>query len=137
MVLKTVLKVQLSCDKCKKKILKLVSNIQGVDKIEIDAVKDTLTVTGDANPYEIIVNARKAVKCVEVLTIGPPQAPQKKPDEKKPDEKKPDEKKPANKVDEKCPFVPCNLHMPNNSVAYQPVAVVHMDQDPCTTCSIM
>ncbi|KAF5768928.1 putative heavy metal-associated domain, HMA, heavy metal-associated domain superfamily [Helianthus annuus] len=117
MVQMTVLKVRLSSEKCKKKILKSVSDIDGVDKIEIDTTKDTLTVTGDADPYMIIIKARKVIKCVEVVTIGPPP--------KKPEEKKPEEKKPV-----------C-ICIPPPYVASNPVAVVHMTQEPCTTCSIM
>ncbi|KAJ0464073.1 putative heavy metal-associated domain, HMA, heavy metal-associated domain superfamily [Helianthus annuus] len=90
MVQRTVLKVRLSCEKCRKKILKSVSGLYGVDKIEIDAAKDTLTVTGDADPYVIIKQARKVIKCVEVVTIGPPPQPPKKPEEKKSVDKKPE-----------------------------------------------
>ncbi|KAK4346869.1 hypothetical protein RND71_033208 [Anisodus tanguticus] len=77
MVQKTVLKVDVSCDKCKKKILKAVSGLPGVEKIEIDGVKGTLSVTGNADPYEVIVRSRKAGKFAEVVSIGPPPAPTK------------------------------------------------------------
>lgn len=62
--------------------------------MEVDGAKGTLTVTGDADPYEIIVKSRKAGKFVEVVSIGPPpkQEEKKKPDEKKAEEKKPDQK---------------------------------------------
>ncbi|KAM7516217.1 hypothetical protein LguiA_005800 [Lonicera macranthoides] len=111
MVHKTVLKVEISCEKCKKKLLKAVSGLEGVDKIEIDGAKGTLTITGDADPYEIIVRTRKTGKFVEVVTIGPPPAPPKpdppkKPEEKKVDEKKTDEKKPDEKKAE------AHIHMP-------------------------
>ncbi|KAE8010528.1 hypothetical protein FH972_006895 [Carpinus fangiana] len=82
MVQRTVLKVDISCLKCKKKLFKAVSALQGVDKVEADAAKGTLTVTGDADPYEIIVRARKVGKFAEVVSIGPPPAPPKKPDPK-------------------------------------------------------
>ncbi|PWA52072.1 hypothetical protein CTI12_AA357070 [Artemisia annua] len=107
---------------------------EGVDKIEIDAAKDTVAITGDGDPYEIIVQARKAVKCgVEVVTIGPPP---KKPDEKKPDEKKPGDEKPKDKGCT-CIFPPPYIHYPHSCLACRQVAVVHMNPDPCTTCSIM
>ncbi|XP_023749089.1 heavy metal-associated isoprenylated plant protein 43 [Lactuca sativa] len=122
MVQRTVLKVLLSCEKCKKKLLKSVSSLQGVDKIEIDGAKGTLTVTGDADPYEIILQARKAIKWVEVVTIGPP--PPKQDDEKKPPEKNPDQN-----------FHICSFN--NTCVVCQPWAVVHMPPEPCTTCTIM
>ncbi|GAV90942.1 HMA domain-containing protein [Cephalotus follicularis] len=94
MVQRTVLKVEISCEKCKKQLLKAVSALQGVDKIEIDAAKGTLTVTGDADPYEIIVRARKVGKFAEVISIGPPpkQDAKKKPEENKPKEKKSEDK---------------------------------------------
>jgi hypothetical protein len=52
--------------------------IAGVDKVEVDAAKGTLTVTGNADPCEIIVCIRKAGKCAEVVSIGPPPEPDKK-----------------------------------------------------------
>lgn len=65
-----------------------------------------MTITGDADPYEIIVRTRKTGKFVEVVTIGPPPAPPKKPEEKKTDEKKTDGKKPDEKKAE------AHIHMP-------------------------
>ncbi|KAG5241190.1 heavy-metal-associated domain-containing family protein [Salix suchowensis] len=96
MVQRTVLKADISCQKCKKKFLKAVSSLEGVDTIEVDQGKGTLTVTGDADPYDIILRSRKTGKHVEVVSIGPPPAPpKKKPEvEKKPVEKKPEEKPP-------------------------------------------
>ncbi|KAI3794238.1 hypothetical protein L1987_36867 [Smallanthus sonchifolius] len=127
MVQRTVLKVHLSCEKRRTKILKSVSDLDSVDKIEIDVAKDTVTVTGDADPCDIIKQARKVVKCVEVVTVGPPP--------KKPEVKKPE------------PIIPPCIYMPPSCVGSccavpscvvcRPLAVVHTAQDPCTTCSIM
>ncbi|KAM3363093.1 heavy metal-associated isoprenylated plant protein 43 [Capsicum galapagoense] len=85
MVQKTVLKVDVSCDKCKKKILKAVSGLPGVEKVEIDEAKGTLSVTGDADPYKVIVRSRKAGKFAEVVSIGPPPPPPKPDATKKPE----------------------------------------------------
>ncbi|XAR73842.1 hypothetical protein NMG60_11007945 [Bertholletia excelsa] len=95
MVQRTVLKVDVSDQKSKKKLLKAVTGLKGVDKIEVDEARGTLSVTGDADPYEIITRTRKAGKFAQVVTIGPPPAPPKQQQEgqKKPDEKKPDDKK--------------------------------------------
>nr|XP_043633469.1 heavy metal-associated isoprenylated plant protein 2-like [Erigeron canadensis] len=132
MVQKTVLKVKLSCQKCKKRILTSITGLQGIDKIEIDPAKETLTVTGDADPYCVIIQARKIIKCIEVVTIGPPPSV-KNPEEKKPDTKKPSEDKKPDIV-----FVPSCIPMPKTCVACPQVAVVHMKEDPCyTACSIM
>ncbi|KAK7406742.1 hypothetical protein VNO78_08372 [Psophocarpus tetragonolobus] len=133
MVKKTVLKVEISCQKCKRKLLKIVSSIQGVDKIEADEGKGTLTVTGDADPYEIIVRIRKAGKHAEVVSVGPPQAPPKQ-DQKKPEEKKPDPKK-----DEKAPQAQPYMQMPCYYPPCQPQpVVVYMNrcEDPTPSCTI-
>ncbi|XP_062143537.1 heavy metal-associated isoprenylated plant protein 43-like [Alnus glutinosa] len=132
MVQRTVLKVDISCLKCKKKLLKAVSALQGVDKVETDAAMGTLTVTGDADPYEIIVRTRKAGKFAEVVSIGPPPAPPKK-DEKKPEEKKPDPKKPDQMTEVYIPYMPYNCHV-CEQVAMVPVGLW---DEPTPSCSIL
>lgn len=108
-----------------------------MDKIEADEGKGTLTVTGDADPYEIIVRIRKAGKHVEVVSIGPPPAPptQKKPEEKKkPEEnKKPDPVKQNPKTPE--PY----MQMPYYYPPHQHVAVVPMYkwEEPNPSCTIL
>lgn len=84
--------------------IRLVS-IAGVDIVEVDATKGTLTVTGAADPYEVILRTKKTSKCVEVVSIGPPPAPPKPPEQKKPEEKKPppEKKPPVNNPEEKKP----------------------------------
>ncbi|XVE82576.1 hypothetical protein DITRI_Ditri16bG0016800 [Diplodiscus trichospermus] len=77
MVKKTVLKVDILCHKCKKKLLNATSGLQDVDKIEVDVAKGTISVTGDADPYNIILCARKVGKFVELVSVGPPPAPPK------------------------------------------------------------
>ncbi|KAF3441004.1 hypothetical protein FNV43_RR19290 [Rhamnella rubrinervis] len=141
MVQRTVLKVDIECQKCKKKVLKAVSGLEGVDKIETDAGKGTLTVTGNADPYEIIVRTRKAGKFAEVVSVGPPPAPPKQDGPKKPDDKKPSQKKPDDKKsDPKAP-----VHMPSHAACpvchSQRINVVLLDRwsnhDPNPSCSIM
>ncbi|CAN1814046.1 ToMV susceptible protein tm-1(GCR26) [Linum perenne] len=91
---RTVLRVDISCAKCKKKLLKAVS-----------------VVPGNADPYEVIVRTKRTGNYVEVVSIGPPPPPPpssskqqqpKGPDDKKSgggdgkkdgDQKKTDEKK--------------------------------------------
>lgn len=82
--------------------IRLVSTA-GVDIVEADATKGTLTVTGAADPYEVILRTKKTGKCVEVVSIGPPPAPPKPPEQNKPEEKKhpPEKKPPGNKPEEK------------------------------------
>ncbi|XWS45460.1 hypothetical protein CRYUN_Cryun15aG0138500 [Craigia yunnanensis] len=125
MVKKTVLKVDTSCHKCKKKLLKAISGLQGVDKIEVDAAKGTISVTGDADPYEIIVCTRKAGKYVDLVSVGPPPAPPKQESQKKPEDKKPDPK--------------AQIHNPASCPVCQQMSVVYLDgyAEPNIACSIM
>ncbi|CAA2952541.1 heavy metal-associated isoprenylated plant 43-like [Olea europaea subsp. europaea] len=127
MVQKTVLKVDISCDKCKKKLLKAVSGLQGIDKVEVDGTKGTLTVTGDADPYEILVKTRKAGKYVEVVSIGPPPAQQKQDGPKKAEEKKPKEE------------VQAHIHTPFTCPICERIPVIPMTrwEEPSPPCSIM
>ncbi|KAF8012637.1 hypothetical protein BT93_I0714 [Corymbia citriodora subsp. variegata] len=136
MVKKTVLKVSIPCEKCKKKLLKAVSTLEGVDKIEVDSSKGMLTVTGDVDPYDVVLRARKAGKYAEIVSIGPPPPPpkqdeKKKPEEKKPEEKKPEEKKPETKA--------THIHPPCDCPVCWQMAVVHTPiwEEPQPSCSIM
>ncbi|KAF5182278.1 hypothetical protein FRX31_028135 [Thalictrum thalictroides] len=89
MVQKTVLKVNITCKKCQKQLLKAATGLPGVDKIEVDAAKGTLSVTGDADPYKIIGRIKKTKKFIEIVTIGPPPPPPKSGgDQKKPEDPK-------------------------------------------------
>ncbi|KAL6011383.1 hypothetical protein ACLOJK_001829 [Asimina triloba] len=140
MVQRTVLKVDISCEKCKKKVLKAVSGLQGVDKIELDGAKGTVTITGNADPLEIITRTRKTGKLIEVVSIGPPPAPPKQDGgggQKKPEEKKPEQDK-KQQTDQKAQaqFLP-PLHVP----PYCPVCDhmrTHMETyDAPASCSIL
>ncbi|XP_022752317.1 heavy metal-associated isoprenylated plant protein 43-like [Durio zibethinus] len=130
MVKKTVLKVDISSHKSKKKLLKAISGLQGVDKIEVDSAKGTISVTGDADPYEIIVRTRKAGKFVELVSVGPPPAPPKQEPQKKPDEPKKGNKKPDPKAE---------IHDPDTCPVCQQMSFVYMDRhaELNTACSIM
>ncbi|CAL5324360.1 unnamed protein product [Camellia sinensis] len=139
MVQRTVLKVDISCQKCKKKLLRAVSGLRGVDKIEADEAKGTLTVTGDADPYEIILRTRKTGKFSEVVTIGPPPPPPKdgpkKPDDKKPTEKKPDQKAQAQFQVQ----AQAHIHTPHSCPVCDRMAFVQVARwdEPNPSCSIM
>ncbi|CAN0861652.1 Heavy metal-associated isoprenylated plant protein 34 [Linum grandiflorum] len=102
---RTVVRVDISCSKCKKKILKAVSLVPGVDKVEIDEVKGTVAVTGNADPYEIITRIRKRGKDVEVLSIGPPPSKQHDGDGGGQQLRKPDDKEAGGGDNNKKPSV--------------------------------
>ncbi|PIN16624.1 Copper chaperone [Handroanthus impetiginosus] len=140
MAQKTVLKVDISCQKCKKKVLKAVSGLPGVDKVEIDGAKGTVSVTGDADadPYEIIVKTRKAGKYAEVVSIGAPpkqEAEKKKPDhEKKPEEKKPQEQQKTPQIHDHISALP---FIPRPICERIPVVPMTRWEEPTQQCSIL
>ncbi|XP_061947278.1 heavy metal-associated isoprenylated plant protein 39-like isoform X2 [Populus nigra] len=88
---KAVLKVELHDEKAKKKAMKTVSGLSGVDSLSIDMKEKKMTVTGDIDPVCIVSKLRKLC-CTEIVTVGPAKEPEKKKDEtpKKPagDQKK-------------------------------------------------
>ncbi|KZV25955.1 hypothetical protein F511_08900 [Dorcoceras hygrometricum] len=141
MVQKTVLRVDVSCEKCKKKIIKAVSGLRGIDKVEVDGVKGILSVTGDADPYEIIIRTRKAAKFVEVVSVGPPPAPQKKEAQNKSEDKKPKEKKADEKKSDQKAQSPAQFQFPLQYPVYEGIRVVPMtrweDPPPHSQCSIL
>ncbi|KAJ3694323.1 hypothetical protein LUZ60_009803 [Juncus effusus] len=132
MAKRTELKVDISCEKCKQKVLKAVSGLEGIDKIDANSEKGTLVVTGDVDPIDVIVRVRKAGKRAEIITIGPPPKPEEK---KKEDEKKKAEEK--KKGEEKKKEPQYFFHIPSNypTCSHQPVVIV---DDYChTSCNIM
>ncbi|CAK9178496.1 unnamed protein product [Ilex paraguariensis] len=80
---KTIVSVDLLCSKCRKKVMKLISSVEGINSIVLDPSKNTVTVTGEADPVRIIKKVRKFSRSAQIISVGPPK------DEKK-DEKKND-----------------------------------------------
>ncbi|CAL5378066.1 unnamed protein product [Camellia sinensis] len=74
---KLVLKVDVDDEKIKQKAMKLVSNISGVESIAINMNEAKMTVIGDVDPVVVVSKLRK-FRYTELLTIGPPEAPEKK-----------------------------------------------------------
>ncbi|KAL6651881.1 hypothetical protein ACP70R_010806 [Stipagrostis hirtigluma subsp. patula] len=126
---RTVLRVDTSCAKCKRKVLQAVSGLQGVDKIEVDSKKGTMTVTGSVDPVDVIVQTRKAGKRANVVTIGPPP----KPEEKKPEQQ--GEKKTEKKATEQ-PATVFVHHVPSWPACPRYHERVVCEYDP-PSCSIM
>ncbi|KAG6743396.1 hypothetical protein D5086_031279 [Populus alba] len=88
---KAVLKVELHDEKAKKKAMKTVSGLAGVDSVSIDMKEKKLTVTGGIDPVCIVGKLRKLCH-TDIVTVGPAKEPEKKKEEppKKPagDQKK-------------------------------------------------
>ena len=62
--------------------MKLVATVEGITSIVLDPSKNTVTVTGEADPVKIIHKVRKFRRSASVVSIGPPK-PEEKKDEKK------------------------------------------------------
>ncbi|KAM6559923.1 hypothetical protein CsatA_029162 [Cannabis sativa] len=74
---KTVLKVVINCEKCKKDILQAITKLSGIDEIVVDAEKDSLTVVGEVDPIMLAKKIKKNTgKVVDILSVGPPKQPQ-------------------------------------------------------------
>ncbi|KAF7011548.1 hypothetical protein CFC21_025842 [Triticum aestivum] len=142
---RTVLRVDTSCAKCKRKVMLAVSSLQGVDKIEIDSEKGTMTVTGGVDPVDVVeATRRKAGKRADVLTIGPPPSASaaSKPEEKKKPEQQQKPQQTYVAAERRTPEPPVTLYVhhvpppPPSWPAYEQCAVVpyhyQQQQDPCS-----
>nr|XP_027094868.1 heavy metal-associated isoprenylated plant protein 2-like [Coffea arabica] len=78
---KTVVSVDLLCSKCRMKVMKLISKIEGINSIVLDPSKSTVTVIGEADPVCIIKQVRKFRRTAQITSIGPPK--EEKKDDKK------------------------------------------------------
>ncbi|XP_057838981.2 heavy metal-associated isoprenylated plant protein 2 [Cryptomeria japonica] len=74
--------VEMCCEKCKSKVLRTVAKVKGVNSVEVDTSKNTVTVTGEVDPVKITVEIRKFSKCAQIISVGP-HPPPKKTEEKK------------------------------------------------------
>ncbi|KAG6430505.1 hypothetical protein SASPL_108575 [Salvia splendens] len=95
--IEVVLKLDLHCEGCAKKVKRAVSHFEGVEKVKTDCEAKKLTVSGNVDPSALRERVEyKTKKKVELISPQPkkPAAADKKADEKKAEQKKGDEKKP-------------------------------------------
>ncbi|XP_074312036.1 heavy metal-associated isoprenylated plant protein 3-like [Silene latifolia] len=98
----TVLKFDMHCEGCAKKVRKSLKNFQGVESVKTDCSTNKLVVTGNVDPIKLKERVEeKMKKKVELVSLQPPVKPAKEGGEKKSDDKKPEEKKSEGKSDDK------------------------------------
>ncbi|KAI9084223.1 hypothetical protein K1719_033894 [Acacia pycnantha] len=84
---KIVLKVELHDDKIKKKAMKAVSGMPGLESVEADMKENMMTVIGGIDAVTVAGKLRKLAHA-EIMSVGPKEEP-KKPDPPKPEEPEP------------------------------------------------
>jgi hypothetical protein len=68
---KIVIKVQMSCDKCRSKALAVVAATGGVDSVAIDGEgRDKVVVVGDVDSVKLTSALRKKVGPAHLLQVG-------------------------------------------------------------------
>ncbi|XP_073156666.1 heavy metal-associated isoprenylated plant protein 39-like [Henckelia pumila] len=98
---KFVLRLDLADLDDKRRALKTVSTLAGIDEISIDIKGKKLMVIGTVDPVTVVSKLRKKNWPADIISVGPAKEPEKKPEEPKKEEAKKEEtKEEAAKKDE-------------------------------------
>lgn len=65
------------CTKCKLRVMKIASSVEGVNSISLDMKEKKLTLIGDMNPVLVVAKLRK-VYYVMIVSVGPANEPEKR-----------------------------------------------------------
>ncbi|KAF6140216.1 hypothetical protein GIB67_000264 [Kingdonia uniflora] len=95
-----VLKIDLHCDGCAKKVRRSIKHFEGVDDVKADSVANKIIVIGKVEPEKLRERVEEKIK-KNVQLVSSSTSPQSKKEEKKPEEKKSEEKKTEKKPEEK------------------------------------
>ncbi|KAL2536432.1 Heavy metal transport/detoxification superfamily protein [Forsythia ovata] len=97
---KFIFKLDLEEKKDKRRALKTVSTLSGIDEITIDVKGKKLTVIGTVDPVSVVSKLRKKNWPTDIISIGPAKEPKKKEEPKKEEPKKEEPKKEEPKKEE-------------------------------------
>ncbi|GLT31222.1 hypothetical protein SLA2020_059740 [Shorea laevis] len=127
---KVVVKLDVYEEKSKKKAMKIVSSISGVNSVSMDMKDKKLTVTGDVDAV-VIVNKLRKICCTEIVSVGPEKEEKKKEEPKKEEPKKEEPKKKEDQVAELVKaYKAYNPHL----TQYYFVRSVEEDPNACVIC---
>ncbi|KAK1408275.1 hypothetical protein QVD17_39911 [Tagetes erecta] len=90
---KVVIKVDVHDSDDRRKVLKAVSGLSGIESVSMDMKEQKLTIIGDVDPVDVVGKLKKW--CPNILTVGPAK------EEKKPEKKPEAEKKPETEEEKK------------------------------------
>ncbi|KAL8235827.1 hypothetical protein R6Q59_016908 [Mikania micrantha] len=96
---KFILKLELHDDKDKRKAMKTVAALSGIDSITINMKEKDLTIVGTVDPISVVSKLRK-LWATYLVSVGPAKEPEKKEEPKKEEEKKDESKKEEEKKEE-------------------------------------
>ncbi|XP_074324232.1 uncharacterized protein LOC141661145 isoform X1 [Apium graveolens] len=97
---KFILKLEVQDVKDKRKAMKTVSTLPGIDTISIDMKDKKLTVIGTVDPVSVVSKLRKFWRSTDIISVGPAKEPEKE-EPKKEEPKKGEEKEEEGKEEAK------------------------------------
>ncbi|GLU21143.1 hypothetical protein SLE2022_373040 [Rubroshorea leprosula] len=130
---KVVVKLEVYDEKSKKKAMKIVSSISGVNSVSMNMNDRKLTVTGEVDAV-VIVNKLRKICCTEIVSVGPEKEEKKKEEPKKEEKKEEPKKDDKKKEDQVAELVKAYKAYNPHLTQYYFVRSVEEDPNACVIC---